>query len=116
VSMRAGRLRERVQLQQRADTRDATGDVVKAWSTVATVRAAIEPLSGREFFQAEQVASNVRVRIVVRYSSDLAAIDSSWRVVDANNGNKYAIESVINRQVRGESLQLMCSEGDKDDE
>lgn len=114
--MRAGRLRERVHLQRRADTRDEYGGSVKAWTTVATVRAGIEPLMGREFFQADQVSSAVSVRIVIRYGSTWSAIDPSWRVVDANNGNIYAIESVIDRQVRGEMLQLMCSEGDKDDE
>lgn len=114
--MRAGRLREKVQLQKRADTRDSFGGSVKAWTTVATVRAGIEPLMGREFFQADQVNSAVSVRIVIRAGSTWSAIDSTWRVVDANSGKIYAIESVIDRQLRGEMLQLMCSEGDKDDE
>lgn len=61
--MQAGRLRHEVELQRASVSANAHGGQDRNWSTLATVRALIEPLSGREFLQASQVMSDVNVRI-----------------------------------------------------
>jgi SPP1 family predicted phage head-tail adaptor len=64
--MEAGKLRHQVELQRVAVAVDSHGDQTKTWTTIATVWASIEPLSGREFLQASQTMSDVTVRIKLR--------------------------------------------------
>ncbi len=113
---RAGRLTHKVNLQQQTGTRGSMGGSTRTWSTTATVRAAIEPISGKEFFQADQLNSSTKVMIIIRYGSEWSAIDNNWRVVDANTSKKYDINSVINEREADGKLTLMCSEGATSDE
>jgi len=69
--MRAGKLRHRVQIQERVETKDAHGGITESWSTVVTRYASIEPLSGRELFEAQKASSEATVRIKMRYYSGL---------------------------------------------
>jgi SPP1 family predicted phage head-tail adaptor len=104
--MRAGRLRHRLTLQSRTETRSATGSVTTAWATEDTVWGAIEPLSGKEYLALAQTQNETAVRIVVRYYSGL---DESWRVV--SGGKAYSIQSLINHDERDHMITLMCSQG-----
>lgn len=76
--MRAGDLRHRVEIQEPSDSRDAHGGITRTWNTVATRWARIEPLSGRELFQAQQVEARTRVRITMR---PYAALTETHRIV-----------------------------------
>jgi len=55
-----------VQIQAASDSRDAHGGNVRTWGTVATVWASVEPLTGRELSEAQQVESRATVRITMR--------------------------------------------------
>lgn len=105
--MRAGDLRHRVTIQAKQATRDAYGAEVVTWGDVATVWAAVEPLAGREFLQAQQVQEAVTTRIRVRYRGDVAytpEMRASW------DGHLYNILSVIEVEGRRRELHLMCEE------
>lgn len=71
-------LRERVTIQQvtqAADTMGAAG--TESWANIATVPivwAAVEPLSGREFFEAQRVAADVSHRVRLRYRDDYTTV------------------------------------------
>jgi SPP1 family predicted phage head-tail adaptor len=106
--MRAGELRERVKLQEKAVTRDAVGGEAVTWKDRATVWAAVEPLSGRELFAAQQVQAETSVRIRMRYWSEVAP---EWRVVWQDR--VYEVQSVIDTDAAGRELQLMCRTGVK---
>jgi SPP1 family predicted phage head-tail adaptor len=108
--MRAGRLRHRLILQSKVETRGAAGGVTTTWETQATVWGGIEPLSGREYTAIQQTQNEATVRIVIRYQS---SIDETWRVL--NGGLAYAIQSIINENTRDRMLTLMCLEGVKED-
>ena len=108
MKMRAGRLRHRAELQQSTETRDAYGSGILTWTTTTTVWAAIEPLSGKEYFSQSQTQNEAGVRIVIRYYS---GIDETWRLV--SGGKTYVIESVINENERDRMMVLMCLEGVK---
>lgn len=69
--MQAGKLIHRIQIQEPSDSRDAHGGITRTWSTVATVWGRIEPLSGRELFEAQKVESQARVKISLRPYSAL---------------------------------------------
>ena len=104
--MRAGRLRHRLVLQSKTETRDAHGAAIIGWTTEATVYGAIEPLSGKEYFSQQEVQSESKVRIVIRYNS---SIDTTWRV--SHGGLFYDIEDVLNHDTRNRQITLMCRQG-----
>lgn len=111
--MEAGKLRHRVALQSVSLAQDpVTGENTPTWTTQATVWAAIEPMSVREFIAARADQSEVSTRIVIRRRSDVAA---SWRAVHMVNGSAgaiYNIEGVLADKDSGLEYQtLACSTG-----
>lgn len=108
--MRAGDLRHRVTIQAPAEGRDSMGAVTSTWGDVATVWAAVEPLSGREYLAAGQMQHQVTTRIRMRYRD---GITTKMRV--KHGESYYDIQGVINIDGRNRELHLMCverSEGD----
>lgn len=67
----AGKLSERVVLQQKSATRNSIGEEVISWAPIATVWAEAIPLRGREFFAAAQNQQAVDVRFRIRSRSGL---------------------------------------------
>lgn len=97
MTLAAGRLRHRVLIERYVFAVDSNGDVVQdpdtgettgAWQELATVWAAIEPLSAREFLAAQATQSQVTARIVIRHRNDL---DASMRLVHMVNGARGAL-------------------------
>lgn len=92
MSIEAGRLRHRVRIERLAYQLDShgdayqdpeTGETRQDWVELATVWAAIEPLSAREFIQAQATQSQITARIVIRYRDGL---DASMRLVHVRTG------------------------------
>jgi len=70
--MQAGTLRHRVNIQRRTLSRNAYGEELDVWSDEGPARwAAIEPLSGRELQQAQQVQAEVTHQVRLRWCVDL---------------------------------------------
>jgi len=104
--MQAGKLRHRVTIEQPTETQDAYGSVVQSWATLATVWAAIEPVTGRERFATTgdvRYAEN-EVHIRIRYRDD---ITPKMRVV--HGSDVYNIRAVMDRWGRGQELLLRCT-------
>ena len=108
--MRAGRLRHRLTLQSKTTTQDAYGAAVVSWADQGEVWGAIEPITGKEYFAQDQVQSEVRVRIVLRYTSGL---DTTWRV--KHSGLYYDIVDVIDHDLQGRMMTLMARQGVSED-
>ena len=106
--MQAGKLRHRIEIQQRADVQDATtGEVVPKWSNFADVWASVEPLSAREFVAAQEMQSKVMARITIRYREGL---DPSMRIL--HRGTVYNIEGRLADNKSGlEYITIPCSAG-----
>lgn len=92
MSIQAGRLRHRVLIEQYVLAVDSNGETVQdpntgatsgAWQEVATVWAAIEPLSAKEFIASQAVQSEVVARIVIRYRPGM---DPAMRLVHMLSG------------------------------
>ena len=92
MSIEAGRLRHRVRIEQLTYVLDSHGDQYQdpetgesrsEWVEVATVWAAIEPLSAREFIAAQSTQSQITARIIIRYRDGL---DASMRLVHVRTG------------------------------
>lgn len=108
MTLDTGKLRHRVTLESPTEDQDAeTGAVVMVWSAEATVWAAIEPISVRDFIAADERQSRVTARIVIRHRSD---VDASWRVT--HGGKVYQIVGVLADQDSGrEFITLAVGEG-----
>jgi SPP1 family predicted phage head-tail adaptor len=94
-----------VTIQQKDPTQDQYGEEVPTWSDVGEVWAAIEPLRGREFLEAQRVGADVTTRIRIRYRSGIVP---EMRVVWGDH--IYDIEAVIPIEERGREIHLMCKE------
>ena len=100
--MRSGRLNRRITIQELVVTKDEYNQDLESWTDFATIWAHIEPLRGREYWQAKQVVGEVTGRITIRY---MAGIDEKMRII---YGDKtYQILAVINLDERSRTLQLL---------
>lgn len=93
----SGRLRHRVRIERLAFLLDSngdawqdpeTGETRQDWVPVATVWAAVEPVSAREFMQSQAAQAAVTARIVIRHRDGL---DASMRLVHVRAGRPDVI-------------------------
>ena len=105
MAVTAGRMRHRVTIQEPVVARNGYGEAITTWTAVATVWASVEPISGREYFAAEHMQSEITHRVKLRYRS---GITSEMRVLYGTR--LLRIESVIDWRERREELHLMCQE------
>ncbi len=103
--MRSGSLRHRVLIQRPQAVQSASGEVTDGWATVASTYASVRPITGRERLTADQVQADVTHTIMMRYRGDF---DPTYRV--SFRGRTFHIESVINRDERNRSLELLARE------
>lgn len=94
--MRAGRLRHRITIKQRASGRDASGAPVDTYTDVCTVWAFVSILTGKERWAGEHTLNNYDAGVTIRYRPDLTEdmqVHFEGRVLDIKNiidpiGNK----------------------------
>jgi SPP1 family predicted phage head-tail adaptor len=110
--MDSGKLRHRVVLDRRVYVQGAGGSTEHVYVEEATCRAEIVAVSGREYFAAAQVQSEVSTKIRIRWR---AGVDSTWRVrvVQPNDSpaeeDWYDVVSVLPDARSGRRwLWLMC--------
>lgn len=94
--MRTGKLDRRITFQKLTTTVDSTGGVVETWADLdhaPVVWAALEPMSARERFEADQLQLQEVLRFKIRYRSDL---DERMRVVfEGRNWNIRHIREAV---------------------
>ncbi|MFZ3172073.1 MAG: phage head closure protein [Carboxydocellales bacterium] len=103
--MRAGELNRRITIQQPVETPDSEGVTTTTWGTFTTAWAAVEPLSGREFFNAQQFNSELTTRFRIRYQS---GITTKMRVLF--EARVFDILSVIPLKSAKKEIHLMTKE------
>ena len=98
--MDPGKLNHRITFQiQNLDSEE------EEWNDIVTTWASINPISGREYYQAETINSDLTHKVRLRYRK---GITPDMRVL--YNGRIFYIVSVINEFERNSTLQLMCRE------
>ena len=104
-----GKMRHRISVQTYNGDLDEHGDIrddaAENWTTDRTVWAAIDPISGREFYAAEQSQSQVTHKIRCRY---FPGLKTAQRLV--YSGRIFEIASVIDWEDRHESYLIMAKE------
>ena len=109
--MLAGTLKQRVSVERLGSAQDSFGQVTEVWTVLASRRASIDPISGKEYYIKSGEGSAISTKIVLRYDSLLQDVSSADRVV--NGSDVYDIESVINTSSANHELILMCVLRDK---
>ncbi len=103
--MRAGDLRHRVTIKSKTAARDDYGQETITWTTFATIWAAVEPMSGREYEAGQQLEAAVDTRIRIRY---LAGVVPYMQVIFGSH--TYDVQSVIHLKEMQREMHLMCQE------
>lgn len=104
--MRAGDLNRRITIQQPTGAKDNYKRVTTGWENYKTVWAAVEPLNGREYIQAQNTNSEITVRFRIRY---LPGVTSAMRVL--YGGRIFNLKSPpIDLNEAHEEMHLMCVE------
>lgn len=102
--MRAGELRERIQLQAKAVSRNATGEEVRVWNPLATVWARVTVVSGDETVTLSQEAATLTHQVVIRpYDGVAPMMRVLWR------GRVLEIHAVMPDE-KHQLMTLLCSE------
>lgn len=102
--MQPGQLRERVEIQRAAETRNALGEVTQAWGTYDSRYAAVMTLRSREALNAQQAGLSVTHKVKMRHVGGLKSSDRIfWR------GRTLEIVSIIEHE-QFTVHELLCEE------
>ena len=104
--MKAGDLRHRITIQQRTLTPDGLGGHTETWSELATVWAAVWPVSAKERIAGSQVQAETTHRVRIRY---LEGVLPQMRILFGSR--LFEIDSIINTDERMFQIDLLCTEG-----
>ena len=111
---RPGDLRHVVSLEQRSSAVDAYGQQSTVWTSVATIRARIQPVDAKEQLQANQYQAQVNHKITVRYRTifDDPQLAAMYRLVF--RGRKFNITGSMTLDERRVYTTFLCTEGRSD--
>lgn len=107
--MRAGRMRFRVQIQQRSTSLDSYGQVADSWSTLATVWADCRTMSGKEFRESGAIQAENTVEFLCRWPFDQWTPAAELRIVFRDV--QYDVISSMNKGERNRELLFVCRRG-----
>lgn len=101
-----GEYRHIITFQTKSGEKNSYGEnTASNWTDVLTTRAGIYPVSGKEFFAAETVNSEVTHKINIRY---LKGVSPDMRI--KFGVRIFNIISIINFQEKNVEFQLLCKE------
>lgn len=106
-----GGLRHKIIIQERQGiAADSAGQRTGTWTTVATTRAKIEPISAREVERAQSFGGNTSHKVTIRYRPNLTR---KMQVVFTGSGSAartFLIAGILNPQEQNVKLELFCQE------
>jgi SPP1 family predicted phage head-tail adaptor len=101
-----GEFRHIITFQKKSGEQNDYGEVIDQWEDIITTRAAIYPISGKEFFSAEKINNETTHKVNIRYMPGITPdmrIKFGERIFDL-------IAPPINFQEKNVQLQLLCKE------
>jgi len=104
--MNTGSLRHEIQIQTATETQDASGHPARSFSTVATVWASVQPLRGREYFEAQRVDATITHKVNMRFYDGTLTPDE--RIVFGSR--EFNIVVVRNLNERNVEMELLVTE------
>ena len=109
--MRAGDLRHRITLQQRSTVTDSLGGHSDKWTSVLTVWAHIQPMSGRELLAAQAVRSETTHAIILRFHPMLSNPIEVSKMRVLYGTRIFNITGCVNQDERNRIIELSAFEG-----
>ena len=104
ATINAGDLRDRVVIEYRRLGQNQLGEAEESWKPVAKVWANVEPLSGREYFLAQQVQAETTHSVEMRFRPGLNASEYRLKI----GATTLNILSAIDVENLGVKHVLMC--------
>lgn len=99
-------MRDRVTVQTRTTSPNAFGEATAEWSALAVRWASVEPLSGNEYWRAQQTQAGVTHRVTLRYLDGLSGL---CRLV-LEDGRTLEVQSVVNPDGNRRYHEALCME------
>lgn len=88
--MQAGKLDERVTIQQPSTTTGSHNEVVEGYTSAGVRWAQFSPIRGSERVQALAVEANLDAKITMRKDTTTETVTESYRI-DRSNGDQYQV-------------------------
>jgi SPP1 family predicted phage head-tail adaptor len=101
----SGNLRHRVTFQRLTEATNEVGETIQKLQDYRTVWAAIEPVTGREYYEAQKMQPELTYKITIRYLPDITP-----SMLIKYKDRLFQINDIINPDERNFTLQLMCIE------
>ncbi len=103
--MNAGAYDKLITIQKRTKTRNENGFPVEEWNEYYSNYAYVNKLSGSEFWQAAETASQSTVRFEMRYHPQLDSVDTKeFRIMFGTR--TFNITNVDNVQFKNETVKI----------
>jgi SPP1 family predicted phage head-tail adaptor len=93
-----------IDIQIESKVPDGSGGHTKDWTLFKSVNAFVQPISGRNFFQAQQIESKITYKVFMDFDK---AITNKMRVLYQDK--PLIIDTVIDQGGLNEIMVLMCS-------
>ena len=105
---RKSRLRTKLMFQYDSRTKDTDGYETSTW--VDKGESQVEPMQGREYFDAHAVLGSQGLRIRTHYDDIIKDVEPDrWRM--KNDSTIYDIQSMINVDMENRELEFVCTTG-----
>lgn len=111
MTIRSGSLNRFLVFERRQDTRNEFNELVGAWVEIGRAKGEVIALNAREFFQALQAQSERSFRVACRWTSTLAGVKTSDRMLI--DGVIHDIQAVTDPQGRRRELEFVVVEHDE---
>lgn len=111
--MQAGRLRDRVTIQNFTAIRLPSGQPGKVWSDAATVWAEVKGISGRELMSSGAEKAEATIRVWVRFRNDIVASSRLVCMTGPFRGQTLEVTGPPIPNARRTRLEILCKQGGK---
>lgn len=103
--MRAGKLKDRITIQKSIEKKDSSGSPYQEWEDYITLWADVQPLDGKEFWEAQKSNAQISGIIEMRFRTDIN------KTMRAKYGNRIlALINVYDPDERRRKIHLLYQE------
>ena len=103
------RLNKRITFVKCTEHKNELEQSIQGYLDVKTVWASLEPVSGKEFYNANKTENQTAYTVYVRYTKDITP-----DMLIKYKKRKFYISAVLNVMEKNEILKIMCYEKDGD--
>jgi len=110
MAKKKSRLRTKLMFQRDTRSKDTDGFETADWTDKGERFCQVEPLQGREYWDAHAVLGSQGLRIRTHYDSTIADVEPDrWRI--KNGSTIYDIQSMVNVNLENRTLEFLCTTG-----